>query len=82
MCENRRLIYENRLHIFSTLPPGRPGLLSRSPPVFGMVMGELIYLIKCKTVDVQLRPTETCFADIPVTFRGNDLCLDPSTKIL
>jgi hypothetical protein len=81
-CALKRKTIANRLEILRLLPPGKPGLVSNSPPVLGVVMGELIYLLKCQEVQVVLRSTETCYAEIPVTYRNKKICMDPRSKVI
>jgi hypothetical protein len=81
-CENRKMIWQNRFSILRMLPPGQPGLVSKEPPVLGVIAGELLYLIQCKKTEVQLRATKKCYAQIPVLFNNKDYCLEPTTKII
>ena len=82
ICSNKRQIIRNKLQILRMLPPGQPGLISFDPPVVGIVMGEIIYMLKCRKVEVKLRATKTCFAEIPIMYGTTEMCMDPMSKIV
>ena len=81
-CENKRAIIQNKLQLLRLLPPGKPGLVAHEPPIIALILGEVVYLLKCKLEEVQLRTTERCYAEIPVTHKGKKACLDPLTRVI
>ena len=55
---------------------------TETPGTFLMVEGELYGQIICPIVDVSPRKTTICTSEFPVTHNGQDLWLEPLTRIL
>jgi len=81
-CKTRKMTWQNRFQFLGTVQPGRPGMISMNPPILGVIAGELLYLLKCKTIKVTLRETKACYVDIPVLQGKKPMCLEPVTRLL
>ncbi|AVM87273.1 putative glycoprotein [Guangdong red-banded snake chuvirus-like virus] len=80
-CETRKLSLENRLAL-ATLAPEFIGMLTEGPGYYGRVLGEVLYIIKCVPVAVQLKYTPKCYQEIPVTYNNDTRFLSPVTHLI
>ncbi|KAL7304774.1 hypothetical protein TKK_0003003 [Trichogramma kaykai] len=81
-CELERKVIENTLSIATTQPAEVARKIMKSPGWTGIVSGEIIYLIKCLRVMTDLRKTNICYEQLPVTFQNQSMFLAPRTRIL
>lgn len=44
--------------------------------------GEIIYLIQCKPVPVSMRPSDSCFLDIPATYNNESYFMTNNLTLL
>nr|UVF58768.1 MAG: M protein [Salarius guttatus piscichuvirus] len=80
-CGTRRLALENRM-ILASLAPDKVSLLTDGTGVYGRVLGEVMYVVKCVPVSVTLRYTPLCFQELPVTYNNRSVFLTPVTRLL
>lgn len=81
-CQNRRLIFENRLALAKITPTEIGSLVEDTVGVFGRVMGEVLYITKCTPILVTHRQTKECYQELPVIGLNKTLgFLMPITRI-
>lgn len=66
-CELERQVLQNTLSLATLLPDEFAFRLMKAPGYMAMVAGEVVHVIKCILTEVQLRQTEKCYYDLPVT---------------
>ena len=49
---------------------------------FGALIGEVLYEYTCTEVQVSARPTKRCTQELPVTWKQNNLYLEPISRLL
>ncbi|CAB0028037.1 unnamed protein product [Trichogramma brassicae] len=81
-CELERKVIENTLSIATTQPAEVARKIMKSQGWTGIVRGEIIYLVKCLRVMTELRKTDDCYEQLPVTFQNQSMFLAPRTRIL
>lgn len=54
---------------------GKPGYTANT-------LGEVVYLIKCEPVEVTVRKTERCYAELPVAVSNRSMFMTPRTRLL
>ena len=83
ICENRRLILQNKLLIFAEMQDHTMGIMHFHPMIFAKVSGGVLNLVKCKEVSVKLRqPKGECYKYVPITYSNQSKCIHPITKII
>ncbi|XP_050523661.1 uncharacterized protein LOC126895614 [Daktulosphaira vitifoliae] len=55
--------------------------ICNNPGCMEIISGEIIYLIKCKPVQVQIAKKESCYHELPVIYQNNTYFMLPKTKI-
>ncbi|QUF61512.1 glycoprotein [Hardyhead chuvirus] len=80
-CQNRRMIYENKL-LLARKNPEAVTHLTGERGVYGRVQGEVLYVIQCKPVPVHFRFTSKCYEEIPITYEDKAVFLSPVTHIV
>lgn len=67
----------------ATLPPAEFGYsLMKQEGYMGMVIREVVHLIKCLKVEVVQRVRQECYEVLPITWRKQDYLLSPKTRII
>lgn len=56
--------------------------MGEGPGFPAMKAGEIIYLIKCKAVNVEINTLKTCFDELPVKYQNNTHFMAPKTRTL
>lgn len=80
-CETRKMVLEHRL-ILANGSPDKVGALIEGNGVYGRILGESLYIIKCTPVGVSLRYDSKCYQEIPVTYMNTTMFLTPVTRLL
>ncbi len=82
-CELERRVITNALSIATISPEEFGYVIMEEPGYLGIVTGEVIHLIKCSQVEVELRPTPgQCFDQLPVRYQNEPYFLAPRSRIL
>lgn len=81
-CALERQILQNALSLASIAPDEMAFRIMKRPGYTAVTLGEVIHLIKCIPVEVNLRRTEECHNELPVTHRNQSLFLLPRSRIL
>lgn len=81
-CRLDRQILEHELSLAITNPETFSFLKGGGSGYYSVVSGEVIYLLKCTPVPVQLRSTVYCYNEIPVYYQNSSKFLTPRTRIL
>lgn len=81
-CQSYRGTLLNRLHIIAATPSSANLLLNNRPGIYGRVAGEVVHIMQCPAVMVTLRRNMFCTSEIPVSYQGHDMYMDPRTRIL
>lgn len=81
-CEAERATLTNVLG-FSTLTPDEFGyILMKEAGYYAVVAGELVHIIKCEAVKVQVRQTEKCYQELAVTYKNQSYFVSAKSKTL
>lgn len=81
-CNLEQKTLQNALAIATQAPDIFAYHLMKGPGYTSVLAGEVVHIIKCVPVDVQVAPTHTCYNQLPV-LRGNETYyLTPQTHLL
>jgi len=68
---------------FVTLQPDEFAYrLMKGPGYMAVTTGEAVQIVKCIRVEVMVRKTEECYAELPVTVRNHSLFFTPKSRII
>lgn len=81
-CELERQVITNALSFAALQPDEFAYRLMKGPGYMAVTAGEAIYVIKCIPVEVTVRKTTECYAELPITLRNSTLFLTPKSRIL
>lgn len=81
MCQNLKKIYDNRLLIAAS-DPDQFARLEFGLGYSGVVMGEVIYILKCTPEVVYLRSTDVCYQDVPVYYNNQSKFISARNRII
>lgn len=81
-CALERQILRNALSLTSIAPDEMAYRIMKGPGYTAVATGEVVHLVKCVPVECQIRHTEQCYAELPVTHRNTSLFLLPRSRIL
>lgn len=81
-CKIERQVLNNALAIATQSPDEFAYRLMREPGYMAILSGEVIHLMKCIQVEVELRPVMKCYDELPVTWNGTKYFLSPRTRML
>lgn len=82
ICETERDLLRTQLN-FSKLDPSAFAYVRQNSPEFtGIVLGEVVFIIKCIPVIVKVRPTTVCYNELPVTANNQSLFMTPRNHLL
>lgn len=81
-CQLREKILQNRITLALQSPHVVGNLIKQTPGYVSRVMGEVLYIAKCKPVIVEIRRTESCYQELPVTFNNKSMFRTPMSHIL
>lgn len=83
MCEVERELLQTQLSIARFDPMGFAYVHMNEPGYSSVVMGEVVFLVKCVPVEVQLRLVEgSCYNELPVEYRNVSMFMTPLNHIL
>lgn len=81
-CLIQREILRNRLVMAPFSPNVIGQLLQNEKGYIGRVLGEVLYVMKCVPTPVQIRRTEACYHELPVSSNNKSMFMSPVTRIL
>lgn len=81
-CQLREKILQNRIALAIQNPHTIGNLIKKEPGYVSRVMGEVLYIAKCKPVVVEPRKTESCYQELPVTYNNQSQYRTAITHIL
>ena len=81
-CELEKQVIQNTLSLAAILPDEFAYRIMKSPGYMAVTAGEGIHIIKCIPIEVSLRKTNTCHAELPITFRNTSLYMTPKSHIV
>jgi len=79
LCEIERALILTQVRLLSEDDTGVHAVELFGPGHRVQVRGAVAYIAKCPMVEVQLRDMENCTLDIPVTYEGNPVFVNPIT---
>ena len=81
-CTLQRKILKMQLHLGFTNPLEFAYLYNDGPGATAIQAGEVIHIAKCTAIQVELRKTEKCYRDIPITNSKKAVFMDSRNKII
>ncbi|CAD6226584.1 GSCOCG00011906001-RA-CDS [Cotesia congregata] len=81
-CELERTVLMNALALSSLAPDEFGYALMKGPGYFTTVAGELVHITKCVAAPVQVRVTDHCYQELPVSYNNRSYFLTPKSRIL
>ena len=81
-CLLHREILRNRLLLAPFTPSAISQILQNEKGYVGRVLGEVLYIMKCVPKKVQIRRTEKCFHELPISMNNRSLYMAPITRII
>jgi len=81
-CALEKEILQNALSLASFAPDEMAHRIMKAPGYTAVMAGEALHLVKCLAVECRVRPTDTCYNKIPVTYKNQSLFMLPRTRIL
>ncbi|CAG9761327.1 unnamed protein product [Ceutorhynchus assimilis] len=81
-CHLREKLLQNRLAMAKQSPDAVGNLVKETSGYVSRVMGEVLYIAKCRAVVVDYRKTSYCYQELPVTYLNRSLYRTAITHIL
>ena len=81
-CNIERETLKNGLSIATQTPDQFAYNLMKGPGYMAVTAGEVVHVIKCIPVDVKIKHSENCYAELQVTRGNQTLFMSPITHIL
>ena len=81
-CLLHREILKNRLAMASVNPNAIAGLIKNNLGFVARVSGEVLYIMKCLALPVEIRREKKCYSELPVTAYNKSFYMSPVTRIL
>jgi len=78
--ERKMLLYKLTLATYNL--PEFSYAMGEGPSFMAIKVGEIIYLIKCKAVEVKILYKEICYNELPVTHNNQSYFMAPKTRTL
>ncbi|XP_049826247.1 uncharacterized protein LOC126266387 [Aethina tumida] len=81
-CRLREKVLKNRITLALQTPHAVGNLIKQSTGFISRVMGEVLYIAKCKPVIVEIRRTDKCYQELPVTYKNQSMFRTSLTHIM
>ncbi|CAK9824012.1 Retrovirus-related Pol polyprotein from transposon 297 [Anthophora retusa] len=81
-CALERQIMHNALTLIHVTPAEVATTIAKEHGFMAIASGEVIHIVKCIPVVCQVRHTDTCYDELPVTYKNTSLFITPIHHIL
>lgn len=81
-CMGDNKIIANLLALSKIDPVHFGYLFFRVPGIYAATMGEVVHIVKCPPVKVELRMAKECYTDIPIFYQNEKVFLSPLSRII
>lgn len=81
-CKLENQIINNHLTLAFISPNDFAYMYMKGSGYTAQVMGEVIHIIKCQSIEVILRNTEKCYLELPVTANNKSYYMTPRSHLL
>ncbi|KOC58954.1 hypothetical protein WH47_00966 [Habropoda laboriosa] len=81
-CTLEKQILNNALTLIHFAPAEVARMLTKEEGHMAIPTGEVIHVIKCIPVVCQVRSTDSCYDELPVTYKNSSMFLTPVHRIL
>ncbi|CAK9834636.1 Retrovirus-related Pol polyprotein from transposon 412 [Anthophora retusa] len=81
-CALERQIMHNAITLIHVTPAEVATTIAKEHGFMAIASGEVIHIVKCIPVVCQVRHTDTCYDELPVTYKNTSLFITPIHHIL
>lgn len=82
VCETEKQILETQLAIARVDPNAFAYARTKQPGFTANKLGEMIYLMKCVPAEVEIRKTDQCYNELPVTYKNASYFMTSNNHLL
>lgn len=83
ICETERDLLQTQLSIAKMDAQSFAFVRTGGLPGYNAnVLGEMLYLIKCVPVEVEVRKTDICYNELPITYKNESMFMTPLNHLL
>lgn len=82
ICETERDLLQTQLSFAKLDPPGFAFMRTKQPGYTATLLGEILYLIKCVPIEVEIRKADLCFNELPVAYKNRSMFMTPMNHLL
>lgn len=81
-CELETQVLRHALTLATLSPDEFAYNLAKEPGHMAIIAGEVVHIVKCIPINVRIRETPNCYAELPVEARNESFFLTPKSKLL
>lgn len=82
ICENERDLLQTQLSFAKMDPTAFAYARTREPGYTAVLLGEVVYLVKCVPTEVQIRESTVCYNELPVIYMNKSMFMTPQNHLL